>query len=308
MIKVSICIPSYNNPSGMRRLLDSIASQNYRDFEVIVSDNSDNNFTKEITDNYSRSLPLHYYHTSKGNSTVNWNTSISYANGQYIKIMHHDDWFTTSDSLLLMVQMLDINPFCNLAFCGTRQVNLTDMSFYDRYISDNDYQSINLDWHNLFIDNVIGAPSSVIVRSNLHLPNYDSNLKWLVDMDYYMSILSISPKMVYSQKPLISIGLDQQQLTNTCTSNKSLIMNEYQYVYKKYNLNAYRPIHHIPQDINRSNRFASLPLSSPIPIYIRKMLSIIYQYGTFNDCKKSNISILLYFLGKIELKFFRKLQ
>lgn len=40
MCKVSICIPAYGNPEGIRRLLDSIAGQTYTDFEIIITDDS----------------------------------------------------------------------------------------------------------------------------------------------------------------------------------------------------------------------------------------------------------------------------
>ena len=40
MAKVSICIPAYGNPVGICRLLESVRIQKYRDFEVIVTDDS----------------------------------------------------------------------------------------------------------------------------------------------------------------------------------------------------------------------------------------------------------------------------
>ncbi|MCX7010103.1 MAG: glycosyltransferase, partial [Kiritimatiellaeota bacterium] len=38
--KVSICIPAYQQPQGLARALQSLLEQDFRDYEVIVTDDS----------------------------------------------------------------------------------------------------------------------------------------------------------------------------------------------------------------------------------------------------------------------------
>ena len=40
MVKVSICIPAYNNEQSVRRLLASVEKQIFQDYEVIITDDS----------------------------------------------------------------------------------------------------------------------------------------------------------------------------------------------------------------------------------------------------------------------------
>ena len=40
--KVSICIPAYNNVAEVKRLLESIQMQTFRDREIILTDDSTN--------------------------------------------------------------------------------------------------------------------------------------------------------------------------------------------------------------------------------------------------------------------------
>ena len=47
-VKVSICIPCYNNVDEVERLLQSIYSQDYTDFEVNVSDDSTDDVTEQL--------------------------------------------------------------------------------------------------------------------------------------------------------------------------------------------------------------------------------------------------------------------
>ena len=124
--KVSICIPVYNNPNGLKKLLDSIRIQDYKDYEVIVSDDSDHkhaDLCKEIALSYSEYMTIRYIrHKSTGKPGDNWNSSISDASGEYIKMMFHDDWFTDSSSLGRYVGLLD-NSKAQCAFSGSMQVS-----------------------------------------------------------------------------------------------------------------------------------------------------------------------------------------
>lgn len=296
MIKVSVCIPTYNNISGLKRLLDSLAMQSFRDYEIIVSDNSDDQSVYHLIQNYPH--PIQYMHLPKGNSTANWNNALSMAHGEYIKIMHHDDWFTDNDSLMKSVMLLEHAPEALFAFCGSRQVKLSDLSYHDRSISESDAALIRSDWHNLFLDNTIGAPSAVIYRNTANTFRFDESLKWLVDMDYYMQILSQNSTFVYTVEPLISIGLSNTQITGSCISDSSLIMNEYLHVYKKYNLNHYSMSKATSSQLT-SPRTSDLPLSDSASVYKRKMLCIIYQYGSLKNCKEASISPVSYYLGKL---------
>nr|MCR4832765.1 glycosyltransferase [Butyrivibrio sp.] len=47
-VKVSICVPTYNNPEDVSRLLQSIARQTYKDYEVCISDDSTDDKIEKI--------------------------------------------------------------------------------------------------------------------------------------------------------------------------------------------------------------------------------------------------------------------
>ena len=50
MRKVSICIPAYNNGPGVKRLLESIKNQTYKDYEVILTDDSTTEEVRKAVD------------------------------------------------------------------------------------------------------------------------------------------------------------------------------------------------------------------------------------------------------------------
>lgn len=243
MAKVSICIPVYNNEQSVKRLLESIEIQTFKDYEVIVTDDSaDDNIKKLVSD---KKYIKYYKNTNRLGSTANWNEAIKKSSGEYIKIMHHDDWFTDELSLQTFIDMLDEHPEADMAFCGTMQVS--DGTSFARHISEADASLIEKDYRNLFLGNTIGAPSAVIIRrcsgksdhQNVQL-KYDEKLTWLVDMEYYMRILQNNSQFIYTEKPIVSIGISSGQLTQQCKDNTEMNLFEYSYIYDKYHLSDER--------------------------------------------------------------------
>lgn len=230
MARVSIAIPAYNASEGVKRLLNSIDRQEYKDYEIIITDDSTNDdiyrLVKERTD-------IRYYKNDPGKgATGNWNEALRRCSGEYLKIMHHDDWFTDEKSLGRLVEMLESDPKADFVFCGTRQVE-KDRCF-DRAISDEDVELIRQDYRNLYLGNTIGAPSAVMHRRCGCV--YDEHLTWLVDMEFYMNLLRGNPQFVYTREPLISIGVSDSQLTESCIGDRDINIYEYGYIYAKYEL------------------------------------------------------------------------
>src|SRR5687767_9673514 len=104
MAKVSICIPAYNQVEFLRKTLNSILNQNFQDYEIIISDDFQDNSVKKLLLEFDLKGKMKYYQNNPSfGSPKNWNFSISKAQGEYIKILHHDDFFTTSECLAKFV-------------------------------------------------------------------------------------------------------------------------------------------------------------------------------------------------------------
>ncbi len=90
---VSICIPTYNGEKYIEEALNSVASQTYKDIEIIVSDDHSIDRTLEICKQFKEKSPIPVYihsHTPSGIG-ANWNNCIKNAHGDYIKFLFQDD-------------------------------------------------------------------------------------------------------------------------------------------------------------------------------------------------------------------------
>lgn len=239
MSKVSICIPAYKDSKGVDRLLESVAEQTYTDIQVIVTDDTPDDSVKNVVSAYEKSLPITYKHNEKPlGPGANWNLSMDMADGEYVKIMHQDDWFTFPDSLEKFVSMLDNDPGAVMAYSGSRQFTISTGEYFDRCITDEHLKLIDKDSRNLYIGQYIGAPSATIIRRTQL--RFDPKLKWLIDADFYMGLLGENGTAVCSLEPLVCIGIAGTQMTNDCIESKEVNIREYKHVFKKFSLGEAR--------------------------------------------------------------------
>lgn len=221
-VKVSICIPCYNNADEVKRLLESIYSQDYTDFEVNLSDDSTNDATEALVQ--ERYPQVKYRHNKKPFGHIfNWNAAIKMAEGEYIKIMFSDDWFTDRTSLGAFAAMLDSHPDAMLAFSGSRQVMLDGQgsdvlhhvtaahqtAFYDRAADAAFIDGLRRDYRHLFLGNQIGAPSATIYRRGSAPAMFDEKSNWASDMFLYFDLLAKNQVFAYTKEPLVSIGVHE---------------------------------------------------------------------------------------------------
>jgi glycosyltransferase involved in cell wall biosynthesis len=113
-IKLSIVIPTWEAKGRATELLgcllNSIKAQTYTNYEVIVSDHSEDDGVKNFCVGYDMDINYIRNETGRGNSSINMNVGISAATGDFIKVVHMDDWISNPNTLTLMTNELLANP------------------------------------------------------------------------------------------------------------------------------------------------------------------------------------------------------
>lgn len=231
--KVSICIPAFNQPEKILNCLESIKIQKYKDFEVIVTDDSNNDSVQKICKQFLSCFTLKYI---KNEVTLavpkNWNKAIRMSNGKYIKFLFHDDQFTDQYSLGKFVNLIE-TKHVNFAFSGSHKVDQHGIQPFVHSAKPIQINRLRRCPETLFPGNFIGAPSATIFRKKEDL-EFDENLRWVVDLDFYYAILSKDNNFNFTTQPLVSVTVDSStQLTSLCEHNKQLEIYEWFYFYKK---------------------------------------------------------------------------
>jgi glycosyltransferase involved in cell wall biosynthesis len=232
-MKVSICIPSYKQTFYLARTLDSVFAQTYPDYEVVISDDSPNDSVWELVRRYPPGRIRYNRNASPKGSPGNWNHAVSLANGEYIKILHHDDWFPHEGCLARFVEALEDNPHADLAFSAT---NVCDRLGQLKIVHQFGRMAVERVLGNpssLFYRNIVGAPSATIYRRSVSRL-FDPALRWLADIHFYYFLLIENHSFVYIDSPCVCTtdGADHQ-VTAECLGDRTVEIKEWLYFAKQ---------------------------------------------------------------------------
>ena len=232
--KVSICIPAYEQTDFLRVALDSIAKQQYDDFEVIVTDDSRSSSVERLVTEHSLCPRIRYVrNASRRGSPGNWNACIALARGALIKIVHHDDWLADEGSLGAFVRLMEANPTADFGFCATRIMRADGRVRRINRPSANSLAAIEREPELLFLANLIGAPSATIYRAHRGM-QFDERLKWLVDVDFYIRMFRANRSFAYCDEILICTPTGaKHQVTEECFGNAQIELQESLIVFDK---------------------------------------------------------------------------
>jgi glycosyltransferase involved in cell wall biosynthesis len=117
--KVSVIVPNYNHARFLRRRIDSILAQTFKDFELILLDDDSTDESLTILRDYAGEpgIRLESNTVNSGSPFNQWNKGVRLARGRYIWIAESDDY---ADPRLLerLVRLLDENSAIGLAYCN----------------------------------------------------------------------------------------------------------------------------------------------------------------------------------------------
>ena len=90
---VSIIVPAYNAEKILPKCLDSILSQTYKDFEVILINDGSKDRTGEVADGYAaKDDRIKVIHKTNGGVSSARNEGLKIAAGEWVAFIDSDDW------------------------------------------------------------------------------------------------------------------------------------------------------------------------------------------------------------------------
>ena len=89
-MKYSIIVPVFNRPDEVDELLESLLSQEEKDFEVIIIEDGSKVPCKKVCDKYANRLDLHYYYKDNSGPGQSRNYGAERAKGDYLLILDSD--------------------------------------------------------------------------------------------------------------------------------------------------------------------------------------------------------------------------
>jgi glycosyltransferase involved in cell wall biosynthesis len=207
-MKISVVIPTYKmfgkGIEFLQRNLENLKGQTFKDFEILVTDNSEDNEIEKICGD------IRYIRNQRAkNWTGNLNNGILNAKGEYIKILFLDDYFQNENSLMELSQNLGD---WTITGCSNHPIACW---------------SERIKWG----INTVGSPSVLTIKNDNPLL-FNESLVWVADCDYYIQLHKRYGLPVVLNKINVVIGTGEHQLSNHLSNE--LKHKEVEYLCQKY--------------------------------------------------------------------------
>lgn len=100
---ISVIVPVYNVRRYLRQCLESLASQDYPSFEIVLVDDGSTDGSGRICDEYAtRNKRFSVVHQSNAGLSAARNVGLAHAHGRYVSFVDSDDWVAENYLSMLM--------------------------------------------------------------------------------------------------------------------------------------------------------------------------------------------------------------
>lgn len=225
MKSLSIIIPTYEMHGKGVEFLDFsfnvIKCQTFKDFDVVISDHSRTNGIMNLCKIWSRiGLDIKYTRNFNdiGNSSGNLNHGLKVAKGKYLKILFQDDFLFGEDALDKTARAMESNPDAKWLVTPSEH-SFDGVNMFRTHIPHY-HDEIHLG------GNSISSPSVITLRNDGVL-KFDTNLIWLMDVEYYKRLHMTYGPPVFLDSVTVVNRCWEQQLTHTIPSDRKNVEHEY---------------------------------------------------------------------------------
>ena len=203
---VSVIVPIFNADKYLHETIQSVISQTYTNWEMILINDGSTDLTPNIIDQFTemdyriRQISLK---TSSGGPAYPRNLGIKHAKGQYIAFLDADDVWDVN-KLMLQVELINENK-CDVVHCGA---SIFDSRGEIKGVlnSYNKYQKLRKlfgDKFTLMILNPIVLSSTLIKNSSSIKFREDSNLQSIEDWFLWIELSLSAAKIEEMNKNLV---------------------------------------------------------------------------------------------------------
>ena len=233
---VTMVVLTYYKFDGIKKNLESLAKQDYTDFEVIIQDDGSPNFDRayleELAENTLGEIPWTVHQNEKNMGTVrSFNKAFEMAKGDYVFPLSQDDCFRDETAIRHIVEYMEEHP--EYGACTTRRVGETTGRMYPeeadiKLLLDWDVKAL---WKRVVYDNFISG-STIYYRKSFWEARggFDTDFLLVEDYPFVVSMILDTQRIGFLDEITICYGEDG--VSNGKPSEKILV--DRQKLYDKY--------------------------------------------------------------------------
>jgi glycosyltransferase involved in cell wall biosynthesis len=192
---VSVLIPTYNKADFIKEAIESVLAQTYENFELIIVDDCSSDNTADIVKEFLDDNRVKFFQNERNLGIGgNWNKTLSYAKGKYIKYLMADDKF---EPYLLEKYVKIMEAHKQVSMVTSYRGIFGDVSSVIKQPETGLVDSKRAIELTLKHGNWIGEPTTVMFRKdNLWVGTFKTEFKFLLDIDMWIRQLVCGPLYV----------------------------------------------------------------------------------------------------------------
>ena len=138
--KISVIIPAYNRAETIKKCLDSLTSQTYRNIEIIcINDGSTDNTLQVLKEYEEKDARVKVFSHENSGAATSRNVGLENATGEYLMFCDSDDWYEPDmcEQMILTITKQNVD----LVMCDT---NIHVAQYHNRPQDNLDYKKLKL--------------------------------------------------------------------------------------------------------------------------------------------------------------------
>ena len=199
---VSIIVPVYNTEKFLHRCIDSVLTQTYTDFELLLIDDGSKDSSGVICETYAaKDTRIRVIHKENTGVSDTRNLGLDVARGKYLFFLDADDFWLQTDSMSMFVQKaeehnLDIvrGEYSAMhedgSFAWSRRISKKRKQYAERVLYSGKFLEYGI--HGEFF-----LPLSMFKRSRIGNLRFEKGRVFLEDMLFYSTFLLQDLKCMY---------------------------------------------------------------------------------------------------------------
>lgn len=174
---VSVIIPVYNTEKYLRKCVDSVLNQTYRDLEVWLIDDGSTDNSGNLCDQYAQTdTRVRVFHKENAGQGVARNIALDKCTGEYIAFVDSDDWIESNfvENLVFEIEKANAD-ICICGYCAYTGIRAAKVK-HTRCVLDNTYEIMKrtvsstdittMSWDKLYRRHLLDTIRYPAVRAN----------------------------------------------------------------------------------------------------------------------------------------------
>ena len=291
-MEFSVIVPIYNAEKTIERCLNSVMSQTFRDFEVLlINDGSTDNSLEKCISISKNDKRISIISQKNSGPSFARNKGLDIAKGKRIVFVDSDDYLENNCLQIIHEKFLEddydavfisFNVICGQLKTKKIYKNFNSLSLQDLMVSLSNRNMFGYTWCKVFNKNIVGT-----IR-------FDKNLYLMEDELFTIKVISKCKNIGIINEPIYNyiIG-NSNALTQKTYPDYCIIRNK---IYKEWK--SYINSNELIYEMSKSNFVTTYYYLLEKNIRIRPFIKMLKSTEYFNDYKKKNYDNICKYIDK----------